>query len=241
MEHVKYWLTFRRRTVLIAFVALAVVAAALLATTEAFLGDISRNLSIDPTDIALITTQLFAVVDPIGAIPIYLIYDQGLDVGHRGKLLRTILVAVFALLLFFILLGPVTLKLLHISVASFQLGGGVILIVLAIDMLGEGPRTKTLEPDEAAVVPLASPLLVGPGTMASLIVLEGTKSLANLLISAVILVVLTGLILRFSSTIGKLLGKNGLKAVSRLLSIILAAIAAQMIHDALFAWGVFRL
>jgi small neutral amino acid transporter SnatA (MarC family) len=77
--------------------------------------------------------------------------------------------------------------------------------------------------------------------MASLIVLEGTRSLANLLISAVILVVLTGLILRFSSTIGKLLGKNGLKAVSRLLSIILAAIAAQMIHDALFAWGVFPL
>jgi multiple antibiotic resistance protein len=129
-------------------------------------------------------------------------YDQGLEVDQRGKLSRTILVAVLALLLLFILLGPVMLQLLHISVAGFQLGGGIILIVLAIDMLGEGPRTRTLEPAEAAVVPLASPLLVGPGTMASLIVLEGTKSLINLLISAAILVTLTGLILRFSSAIG---------------------------------------
>jgi multiple antibiotic resistance protein len=63
----------------------------------------------------------------------------------------------------FVVLGPVMLQILHISVASFELGGGLILIVLAIDMLGEGSRTKTLEPDEAAVVPLASPLRVGTG------------------------------------------------------------------------------
>lgn len=87
----------------------------------------------------------------------------------------------------------------------------------------------------------ASPLLVGLGTMASLMVLEGTKSLINLPISAVILVVLTGLILRSPSAIGRPLVKNAFKAVSRLPSIVLAAVAAQMIRDALFALGVFRL
>jgi small neutral amino acid transporter SnatA (MarC family) len=76
--------------------------------------------------------------------------------------------------------------------------------------------------------------------MATLIVFEGIKSLADLLISAIILVAITGLILLFASNLGKLLGKNGLRVASRLPSIALAAMAAQMIHDALFVWGVVK-
>jgi multiple antibiotic resistance protein len=100
-----------------------------------------------------------------------------------------------------------------------------------------GPCRVWLTFRHRTVLPLASPLLVGPGTMATLIVPGGTKSRINVLISAVTLVVVTGLILRSSSAIGRPLGKNGLRATSRLLSIVLAPIAAQMTHGALLAWG----
>ena len=240
-DFIKYWLTYRNRVVLLVFVVLAVVLAILLVAVEAMVGDISRDLRINLTDVAIITTQLFAIIDPIGALPIYLMFDQATEAEQRGRLVRTIVVAVLALLLFFIFLGPVMLQLLHISVSSFELGGGILLIVLAIDMLGEGSRTKSIDPDEAAVVPVASPLLVGPGTMATIIVLQGTKSLINLIISAVVIVMLVGLILKFASTISRMLGGNGLRAASRLFSVILAAIAVQMIHDGLLAWGIVRI
>lgn len=109
------------------------------------------------------------------------------------------------------------------------------MMVLAMDTVHKGHHAKTLEPDGAAVEPLASPPLVGPRTMASLIVLEGTKSLLDLLMADITLVVLTGLILRFSSAIGRLLGGNELKADSRFITIILAALGAQTMHDALLA------
>jgi multiple antibiotic resistance protein len=237
VDTLRYWLTYRSKTVLFAFIALAVVIVIMLGLTEATLGNISEDLRLDMTDVALITVQLFAIIDPIGALPIYIMYDQAAGPEQGGKLARTITVAVLSLLLFFVFLGPVMLQILRISVSSFQLGGGILLIVLAVDMLGEGARTKSLEPDEAAIVPLASPLLVGPGTMATIIVLEGTRPLINLLFSVVLTTVLVALILRFSSAIGRTLGKNGLRAVSRLFSLVLAAIAAQMIHDALLAWG----
>lgn len=74
-DFIKYWLTYRNRVVLLVFVVLAVVLAILLVAVEAMVGDISRDLQINLTDVAIITTQLFAIIDPIGALPIYLMFD----------------------------------------------------------------------------------------------------------------------------------------------------------------------
>jgi multiple antibiotic resistance protein len=123
-------------------------------------------------------------------------------------------------------------------VESFELGGGVLLMILAIDMLGGTVRTKTVDMEQVAIVPLATPLLVGPGTMTTLIVLASTQSLINVLLGGVIAAGAVYLTLRYSDRIARVIGKNGMLAGSRLMAIILAAIAANMLHSALVAWGI---
>jgi len=95
-----------------------------------------------------------------------------------------------------------------------------------------------LNAKQAALVPLATPLIVGPGTMATLIVLANTDNLINVLVAGMIAAFGVFLILKYSNKIANLIGDNGVQAVSRLMAIILAAIAASMIHGALVAWGI---
>jgi len=118
-----------------------------------------------------ITIQLFAIMDPIGALPFYLYFLNKLEGKDRNALWSTVVVSMTVLLFFFALVGSEMLKLFGVSIYSFMIGGGVLLMIIAIDTMGEGSRSLTLDPKEAAIVPLASPLLVGPGTAATLIIL----------------------------------------------------------------------
>ncbi|MGC8555606.1 MAG: MarC family protein, partial [Conexivisphaera sp.] len=152
----------------------------------------------------------------------------------------TVVAAMIVLLIFFALVGSLLLQLFGVSVYSFMLGGGVLLMVLAVDIMGEGSRSLSLDPQEAAVVPLASPLLVGPGTAVTLIIMSETESLANLLLAVALVAVAAALIMRFSQSIARLMGRNGIRALSRLLSIIIAGFAAQMIYQGLVGWGLLR-
>ena len=110
-------------------------------------------------------------------------------------------------------------------------------MVIAVSML-QGTQSKMLDARQAALVPLATPLIVGPGTMATLIVLANTDNLINVLVAGMIAAFGVFLILNYSDKIANLIGNNGVHAVSRLMAIILAAIAADMIHGALLAWGI---
>jgi multiple antibiotic resistance protein len=105
-------------------------------------------------------------------------------------------------------------------------------------MLSGLSRSKSVELDQIAVVPLATPLLVGPGTMTALIALSGTHAIINVLIGSIIAAAGVYLTLRFSPLLVSLLGKNGIQTVSRIMAVILAAVAAQMIYSALHAWGI---
>jgi multiple antibiotic resistance protein len=125
-----------------------------------------------------------------------------------------------------------------VTVQSFELGGGILLMIIAVDMLGGAVRTKSVDMKQAAIVPLATPLLVGPGTMTTLIVLAGTEHVINILIGGFVAVAVIFVVLKYSDRISTVIGKNGVLATSRLMAIILAAIAANMIHGALLAWGI---
>jgi multiple antibiotic resistance protein len=140
----------------------------------------------------------------------------------------------------FALCGQLILTAIQVTIESFMLGGGLLLLVIAIDMLGGSVRTKTVDMNQVAIVPLATPLLVGPGTMTTIIVLASTQYLINILLGGMVATAAVFLVLRYSDRISTLIGKNGILAGSRLMSIILAAIAANMIHGALVAWGIAR-
>jgi multiple antibiotic resistance protein len=203
-----------------------------------FAGGLSELFSLDTHQIVNTSIQLFAIINPLSALPTFMVYTEDVDESSRKKIVNTTVLIVIALVFSFALFGQLILNALQITVESFMLGGGVLLMIIAIDMLGGIVRTKTVNMEQVAIVPLATPLLVGPGTMTTLIVLASTQKLVNVLIGGIIAASAVFLTLRYSNRIAGFIGKNGILAGSRLMAIILAAIAANMIHGALIAWGI---
>jgi multiple antibiotic resistance protein len=194
--------------------------------------------SINFFQILNISIQLFAIINPMSALPNFLIYTEGLSEKDKKKIANTTISIVVTLIISFSLFGQLILNALQITVESFQFAGGILLMIIAIDMLGGAVRTKAIDTEQVAIVPLATPLLVGPGTLTTLIILSHTQSVINVLFGGLIAASAVYIFLRFSTKIANVLGKNGLLAGSRLMAIIIAAIAAKMIHSALKAWGI---
>jgi len=197
---------------------------------------------------------LLVVLDPVGLAPLYM----GLTVGathleRRQMALRGVGIAALVLLAFS-LGGQALLSALGVSLAAFRIAGGLLLFLLAMDMIlarHTGARSTTdQEQDEArqhkdiSVFPLAIPLIAGPGAMTSLLLLMGRAGEDPMLLTALfaLLLLVLGLCLAallLSEHLMRLLGITGANVVSRVLGIILAALAVQFVLDGLRGSGLF--
>ena len=187
--------------------------------------------------VLLIAIQLFAILDPPGSIPAFLALTEGQDESGRARLARTTTWLVMGLMVLFALVGNYVLAALGISVESLKLGGGLLLLALSLDLV-LGSRREESGEDESVVVPVATPLLVGPGTITTLIILSAYHPVHVLLAAVALVSAMAYACLRFSSALVRLLGKTGIKAMSRLMAVLVAAMAVEMIHSALLAWGI---
>jgi len=184
----------------------------------------------------VIFSQLFAIMNPLSALPIYLSEVEHLNAEKRKFIVRKITTVTGILLFVFTLAGDWLLSFFGISIPSLRLGGGVLLFAISIDMLGGLPKTKSVDVNEAAVVPLATPLLVGPGTITTILLLETLYTTWEIFIVDVILTVTVFAILHYGEYLFKFLGKSFIATLGRVMAVIVAAIAAQMIHDAVIEW-----
>lgn len=232
------WIIRRHGRVFRLALLLAVILLVFLTSFRFTVGGLKEWVQIEPAAILNITIQLFTIMNPISTIPTFLIYTGKLKDDERRKITSTTTTIVMVLLLTFALFGPLILTALDVSVTNFKFGGGILLLILAIDMLSGMSRSKTIDIKQVAVVPLATPLLVGPGTMTTLIVLSNTYTIVNVLIGGLIATIGVYLTLRFAPLLVSAVGNNGVQAASRVMAVILAAIASQMIHSALLDWGI---
>jgi multiple antibiotic resistance protein len=184
----------------------------------------------------IIFSQLFAIMNPLSALPIYLSEVEEYTSEERKYIARRITIVTGVLLIVFTLAGDWLLTFFGISIPALRLGGGVLLMAISIDMLGGLPKTKSVDIEEAAIVPLATPLLVGPGTITTILLLETVYSTWEILIVDIILTVTTFIILYYGEQLFKFLGKSFIATLGRVMAVIVAAIAAQMIHDAIIEW-----
>lgn len=197
------------------------------------IGDSSATL----VQIVFIAGQIFAILNPVSVIPTFLSLTDDLDVSERHRIVRNSSLAVLVITLTLALGGSYILGFFHVSISSLQVGGGVLLMTIAIDMLGGLSRTKSLESHtEVAIVPIATPLLVGPGTMTTIIVLSGLHPLPILIASIFIVSLATYLLMRYSELLVRVLGRNGTRALGRFMTIIIAAFAAQLIYSGITEW-----
>jgi multiple antibiotic resistance protein len=189
-------------------------------------------------------SAVFFVVDPIGVVPLFLAMTAG---DSQEKMRRTAMRACLVacgMMLFFALFGGVIFKVFGVSLGAFRVAGGILLLITALDMLRARPsetRTTPTEEQEGvvkedvAIVPLAIPLLSGPGAIATAMVLMAkgdTLTSAIPVLAAIILTfVASYFILRASGMIQRVLRQSGVAIVERVMGLILAAIAVQFIAD----------
>jgi multiple antibiotic resistance protein len=200
---------------------------------------------------ALITVfvTLFVIVDPIGLAPLFVALTQGMSASQRWKIALRACIVGAALLTLFGLLGEAVLGFVGISMPAFRIAGGILLFITALDMLFER-RTKRREdqahpdddPDDPSVFPLAIPLIAGPGALATMILLMGQNPgdwvwglAVHLSMAAVI--ALTFLMFLTAGVIERILGPTGINVVTRLLGMLLAALAVQFVLDGLRNYG----
>jgi len=176
---------------------------------------------------------LVLIMDPFGNIPIFLSSLQSFNPGKRRRIiLRESLIA-FLVLTLFLFFGKFILQGLHISQPALNISGGIILFVIAIDMIfpGKGkPSAEEIDGDPV-IVPLAIPLLAGPSSMA-FVILASTQfpsAKKDIFIALVIACVITTTILVLSDYLRKILGNRVLRAIERLMGMILTTLAVQML------------
>jgi len=176
------------------------------------------------------TIALLVVVDPAGLVPVVLGLTKGMKKEEKRSTFRIALLVSIVLLVLFAVAGRAILILFGITVYSFMIAGGILLLILAMQMIFHGgyvgPSTPT---DEVGVVPIAFPLLVGPGAITTTIVSLQAYGIVITLLSIVIVMSVIWLVFRYLDKIDSLLGRRGTMVLSTLMAVFIAAIAVQFI------------
>jgi multiple antibiotic resistance protein len=190
---------------------------------------------------------LTAVLDPFLAVPIFLALTASRSVLERARLVRVVTVTVFAVLAVSGLVGEQLLHLVGASLPAFRVGGGLVLLLMALAMLNAQAGGVRQSQDEArevqsgevsGVVPLAVPLLAGPGAISTTIIAAqagGAAHFAALLVCILAVCALTWITLSLAGPIGAKMGTTGLNIATRLLGLLLAALAIQTMAEGLRA------
>ncbi|GAB7190337.1 MarC family protein [Kineococcus sp. NUM-3379] len=180
---------------------------------------------------------LFVIMDPLGTVPIFLGLTSRLAAHERARAARQAVLVAFGVIVAFAVFGQRILDYLHVSLPALQTAGGLLLLLVALELL----TGKTDEPTSTvgvnvALVPLGTPLLAGPGAIvATMVFVQGARGAGDLLaVAAGIVLVHLALFLsmRFADVVHRVLGEGGVILVTRIAGLLLSAIAVQLVADA---------
>ena len=191
---------------------------------------------------------LLAIVNPLAIVPFFIHYTQGFDLAQRRHTVWVSSFSAFVVIAISAVAGLHILEFFGISLASFQVGGGMLLLTSALSMLNAQPAEARANAEEVhdaeakaavgasiAVVPLTIPLLTGPATMSTVVIYaEKAKNFAQLgtLVGyGVVIALATALCFSLATPIARILGKTGINVMTRLMGLILAALAVEVMAD----------
>lgn len=192
-------------------------------------------------------TTLFVVIDPFGTTPIFVAMTQDMDARTRRRTAYRTCAVASGILVAFAAFGEAVLGFVGISMEAFKVAGGALLFLTALDMLFERrtkrreDRAEVEEHPDPSVFPLAIPLVAGPGSIATIILLAGQHpGILGIAEACVVMLAVMAVVLVFflsGGLIARILGKTGLNVLTRLLGMLLAALSVQFILDGLKAFG----
>jgi multiple antibiotic resistance protein len=197
---------------------------------------------------AISLSSIFFIVDPLGTAPVFLAITEGKSASERKRTAFRASLVTFMILLVFAFVGEWILKLLRVTISSFQVAGGILIFTIALSMLqARRSRAKSTpqeehekqEGEDVAIFPLAIPMLSGPAAITTVMVLINlsTSPLHRMLV--ILAIALTSLfcylILRASGRLLNLLGQTGINVLTRLMGLLLAVISVQLVIDGIKA------
>ena len=207
------------------------------------------NTMFSASDFLKTLVALLAIINPPAIIPIYLSLTDGIDDATRKKVNRMSSIAVFIVLTVSALAGEIILKIFGISLSSFQIGGGILLGIIAYGMMQakdlqhsqsdeeaqEAKKKTIIKAESIAVVPLTIPLLTGPGSM-SLCVITAAKyhsvvGYVYIILSAILIAYITKITLKSATKIKNVMGTTGMNVMSKVFSLLLLALSIELVTD----------
>ena len=192
-------------------------------------------------DFVLTFVPLFIVIDALGILPFVISLSEGMSKHERRKMIHLATITATIVGLVFLFFGQFILKVMNIKVYQFAIAGGIILLVLSIKYMTTGRMVEAVKEDLVAVVPIGTPLTVGPATITTLLLLATQFRIDIVLLSFALNMLITWGAFMLSSYIVRFMGRGGLTATSRVFSLLLAAIAVSMVINGLISAGIIRI
>lgn len=195
-------------------------------------------------EISKIFMALLVLINPLSAIPIFISLTPHSSQAERKKIAKIASLTIAIVVFLFSLVGEGLLSFLGISIGSFQVAGGILVLIIALSMMNAQPTaTKTTDEERSeaeskaniAVVPLAIPLMTGPGAISTVIIYATTAhswvAVANIMISGVLVAAVCYVALTMATPISRVLGTTGINIVNRVMGMLLAALSIEIIVD----------
>jgi len=180
------------------------------------------------------TVWLLLILDPLGNLPLFMATTQHQSSPERRRTLSLAILVAFLLLVLFMLGGMTVLSLFRVTLADLQIAGGLLLLLIAVRIILAG-HWGVEETSQPSIVPLACPLLTGPGAITATLVLQATYGLPLTTLAVVVSFAITWLVLMFGERLFQLLGKTGSMVLAQVMALLLATIAVQFIRSGLLS------
>jgi multiple antibiotic resistance protein len=185
-------------------------------------------------NILLAFIPVFVAIDVLGVLAIFVSLTHDLEVHKRNRIILQSLLTAATLALGFIFLGKVIFQALGIMVGDFMIAGGAILVCIAIIDLLESEKKRRLPAESLGVVPLGTPLIVGPAVLTTCLIIVDQYGIIASILSVILNLAIVGIVFYFSENIIKVIGQVGAHALSKIMAIFLAAIGVMMIRKGVF-------
>ncbi|MCU0453206.1 MAG: MarC family protein [Bacteroidetes bacterium] len=187
-------------------------------------------MSFDPNALLLSFIPLFVAIDVLGVVPIFLSLTDRLDRSQKRRLVTDATLAALGVSLAFLFFGRFLFNVMGITEDDFRVGGGIVLLVLAIvDLLFSHDQQRSPE-TSTGIVPIGVPLIIGPAALTTILILVDTYGVMVTVLSLLANLAIVWLVFRYSEVVVRVVGRGGSKAIAKVASLFMVAIAVMMIR-----------
>lgn len=173
---------------------------------------------------------IFVAVNALAFLPLFVTMTEGMNRRQKISIINSSIITALAIAIAFTFVGKWLFQLLGIHVFDFMIAGGVLLFIIAINNIINPEKKTRIPADTMGAVPLGTPLMVGPAVLTTILIISEAYGIFPTLVALVVNVLLAGIILRFSIPIINTIGISGTRAISKISSLLLAALAVMMVR-----------